>query len=406
VQGTYDYGLVALSYLIASLAGFVAIEFASRMRARSAGRQSWLAGGSLAMGTGIWSMHFVGMTAFSLPVAITYDAWITLLSWGAAVGVSALALYIVGYGNLGRVTLATGALVMGAGICLMHYSGMWAMRMAPGIVYHAGWFAASAGIAVAASGAALLIIAYLKEVRSARDIALRVGAALTMGLAVAGMHYTGMAAADFADGALCATGNQLSADMLTLPTTFTTMLILGFGIAFTVVDARDLARARHAERELEARVQSLAFTDQETGLPNRARLSQLIVERIRMRVPDGFALVTFRVEGPEGSAPPGDVMAWLSDRITRSLPDATVARTQPEHLVAIVNGAAEEVAARCAQLIELVRRDFAAQNRFRLVTNSAHCPDDGENAHWLLLRAVPKSSPTDDSDSGAERPRE
>ena len=309
--------------------------------------------------------------------------------------------YIIGYGKLRHWTLAVGALVMGAGICVMHYSGMWAMHMAPGIVYQPALFAASVAIAVAASGAALLIIAYLKEVRSARDIALRVGAALIMGLAVAGMHYTGMAAAEFADGALCGPNNQLSADLLPLPTTFATLLILGFGIAFTVADARDLAKAHHAERELQVRVQNLAFIDQETGLPNRARLSQLIVERIRKRLPDGFSLVTFRVEGPDGGAPAADVMSWLNDRIVQLLPDATVARTQREHLVMMINGSAEEAAARCAPLIDVVRRDFTATGRHVLATNSAHCPSDGENAQWLLLRAAPKSSSADDAREGA-----
>jgi len=391
MQGTYNFELVVLSYFIASMAGFVAIEFASRIRVRSANRSRWLIGGALAMGTGIWSMHFVGMTAFSLPVPISYDGVITLLSWIAAVGVSALALYIVGYGKLRSWTLALGALVMGIGICVMHYSGMWAMRMDPGIAYRPALFAASAGIAVVASGAALLIIASLKEVRSGRDIVLRVGAALIMGLAVAGMHYTGMAAAEFANGAFCASGNALSAKMLPLPTTIATLLILGCGLAFTVLDARELRKARHAARELELRVRSLAFTDQDTGLPNRARLSQLIVARIRTRMPEGFALVTFRVEGLDGSVPTAEAMSNLRDRIKRSLPDAAIARTQPEHLVAMINGSAEHVAERCAPLIDLVRRGFADQERYRLVTNSAHCPTDGENAQWLLLRAAPKS---------------
>jgi NO-binding membrane sensor protein with MHYT domain len=391
VQGTYNVELVVLSYFIASLAGFVAIEFASRIRVRSANRVRWLIGGALAMGTGIWSMHFVGMTAFSLPAPISYDGGITLLSWIAAVGVSALALYIVGYGKLRSWTLALGALVMGVGICVMHYAGMWAMRMSPGIAYQPALFAASAGIAVAASGAALLIIAYLKEVRSGRDIALRIGAALIMGLAVAGMHYTGMAAAEFADGAFCASGNTLSADRLPLPTTIATLLILGFGIAFTVLDARELSNAHRAARELDERVRSLAFTDQETGLPNRARLSQLIVARIRTRMPEGFVLVTFRVEGRDGSAPPAEAMSNLRDRIKRSLPDATIARTQPEHLVVMINGSAEQGAARCAPLIDLVRRDFAGRGRYQLATNSAHCPSDGESAPWLMLRAAPKS---------------
>jgi NO-binding membrane sensor protein with MHYT domain len=392
MRGTYDIGLVILSYLIASLAAFVAIEFASRMRVRSTHRTSWLVGGAVAMGTGIWSMHFVGMTAFSLPVPISYDIGITFLSWVAAVAVSAIALYLVGYGQLRHWTLAVGALVMGAGVCLMHYSGMWAMQMAPGIVYQPALFAASVGIAVAASGAALLIIAYLKEVRSWRDVALRVGAALVMGVAVCGMHYTGMAAAQFANDAFCATSNQLSAGLLPLPTTIATLLILGFGMAFTITDAREIARVRRAARALDARVQSLAFTDQETGLPNRARLSQLIVERIRARTPAGFSLVTFRVEGPGETAPTAQVMSALRDRIARSIPDATIARTQPEHLVVMIDGGIDDIARKCAPLIELARHDLAATGRHQLVTNSAHCPSDGDNAQRLLLRAAPKSA--------------
>ena len=392
MQGSHDLALVALSYLIASLAGFVAIEFASRMRARSANRLAWLVGGALAMGTGIWSMHFVGMTAFSLPVPIRYDVGITALSWVAAVAVSALALYLVGYGQLRHWTLAVGALVMGAGICVMHYSGMWAMRMDPGITYRPGLFAVSAGIAVAASGAALLIIAGLKEVRGPRDVALRVGAALIMGVAVTGMHYTGMAAAQFADGAFCFSGNQLPASELPIPTTLGALLILGFGIVFTVLDARAITAARRAARERDTRVREMAFVDRETGLPNRARLTQRIVERIRARDADGFALVTFRVEGRYGRAPTGQTMAWMHERIAQALPGAVVARTQPEHLVAMIDGRVDEVAQACAPLIEQLRREFAAQARFQLVTHSAHCPSDGDNAQWLLLRAAPKSA--------------
>jgi len=251
--GTYDVALVVLSYFIASLAGFVALEFATRMRIRTRGRWPWLVGGALAMGTGIWSMHFVGMTAFSLPVPISYDLAITVLSWAAAVAVSAIALYIVGFGRLTGATLAAGALVMGAGVCLMHYSGMWAMRMSPGITYDPGLLAASFAIAVAASGAALVITAHIGEVPTWRDFALRVGAAMIMGLAVVGMHYTGMAAAQFADGAFCYGGNALPAATMPWPTTVATLLILGFGIAFAVGDARELAAARQVGRAVNPR---------------------------------------------------------------------------------------------------------------------------------------------------------
>jgi diguanylate cyclase len=392
MQGTYDVWLVALSYLIASLAGYVALEFATRLRARSSNRQPWLIGGALSMGTGIWSMHFVGMIAFSLPVPISYDVGITFLSWVAAVAVSAIALYIVGYGRLTALTLITGALVMGLGVCLMHYGGMFAMRMIPGITYEPALFAASVIIAVVASGAALLIIAHLKEVSSWKDFALRVGAAMVMGLAVVGMHYTGMAAAVFEDGSFCYGGNDLQADMLSWPTTLAALLILGFGIWFAMGDARHLAAARLAAQDADLRLRQMAFVDKDTGLPNRAQLMQIVSERIRLKKPEGFALLTFRLEAHDGSVPPSEVMSDLGDRIQAAIPRAVIARTQAEHLVAVIDGNMADVSSRCSPFIDNLHRDAALNARYKLVVGSAHSPGDGENAQWLLLRAAPKSS--------------
>lgn len=284
---------------------------------------------------------------------------------------------------------------MGAGVCLMHYSGMWAMRMVPGISYDPVLFAISAAIAVAASGAALVIIAYLDEVRSWKDFGLRVGAALVMGLAVVGMHYTGMAAAIFSDGAYCYSGNQLPATALPWPTTIATLLILGFGIGFATSDTRQLAQVRKAARVSQQRVQQWAFVDRETGLPNRARLSQLVVERIRHRSPGGFALVTFRLEGPDGSVPSAQTMCLLRNRLQAAFPNADLARTQPEHLVVLLDGSATEVAGRCAPLIETLRRDAALSARHQLMIGSAHSPTDGENMQWLLLHATLKSAGID-----------
>lgn len=398
MQGSHDFGLVALSFLIASLAGFVAISFASRMLARSANRVPWLVGGSLAMGTGIWSMHFVGMTAFSLPVPISYDVGITLLSWAAAVAVSALALFIVGYGHLRAWTVALGALVMGAGICVMHYGGMWAMRMNPVITYDAPLFAASVAIAVGASGAALLIIANLKEASSWRDVALRVGASLVMGVAVCGMHYTGMAAAEFADGAMCSTANLLPSQSLPWPTAIGTLLILGFGIHFTIADARGIARAQQARLAREERVQSLAFTDRETDLPNRAALWQTIAERARSRGPEGFAVMTFRAESANGRAPELAVVMKMLEHIRHTLPEADIARTRPEHLVVLVDGSSEAAMQRCAAMVATLERELAAHGDHLLSVNSAHCPTDGESAQWLLLRSAPKGSGTENAE--------
>lgn len=388
MQGFHDPGLVALSCLIASLAGFVAISFASRMLARSSRRLPWLVGGSLAMGTGIWSMHFVGMTAFSLPIPISYDLGITLLSWAAAVAVSALALFIVGYGHLRASTLVLGALVMGAGICVMHYGGMWAMHMNPAITYRSGLFVTSIIIAVVASGAALLIIAYLKEASSWRDVALRIGAALIIGIAICGMHYTGMAAAEFGIGALCSSANQLPAASLPWPITAGTLLILCFGIHFTIADARNIARAQLARREREERVQSLAFTDQETGLPNRAALWQSIAERARGT--EGFAVVTLRLEKNGGQAPDTGLVTQAIEHIRQALPHAELARTRPEHLVLLLDGSSERALQQCSDSFARIEAEVAVHGGHSLSINSSHCPDDGESAQWLLLRSAPK----------------
>jgi hypothetical protein len=213
-----------------------------------------------------------------------------------------------------------------------------------------------------------------------------------MGLAVVGMHYTGMAAAVFEDGARCYAGNDLPAAMLSWPTTVSALLILGFGIWFALGDARHLAARRVAAQEMESRVRQMAFTDKDTGLPNRAQLSQIITDRLRQRDTEGFALVTFRLEAHDGALPTSEAMSLLCDRILAALPRAIIARTQTEHLVALIDGRMDHVGARCIPLIESLRHDAALKARFKLIVGSAHSPSDGENAQWLLLRAAPKAS--------------
>lgn len=281
MQGTYDTTLVVMSILIAMLAAYVAIEFAGRIFERREQRGRWLAAGALAMGSGIWAMHFVGMAAFTLPIPISYDLGITVASWLAAIAVSALALWLVSRGPLSAATVAGGALAMGAGICVMHYAGMGAMRMDPGLGYDALWFGVSVLIAVGASAAALVIVAALRKVRSWRDVGLRAAAAVVMGFAVAGMHYSGMAAVQFDPNAFCAPGNLLDGGLIATPTILASLAGLGFAIFFTVSDAREVLAARRAARAEAARLDQLAFRDRETGLINRPRFGQVLVEVLR-----------------------------------------------------------------------------------------------------------------------------
>src|SRR5207245_3533482 len=128
--GSYDYRLVVLSVVIAVLASYAALDLAGRVTsARSGARSLWLSGGAIAMGIGIWSMHYVGMLAFRLPVPVQYD-WPTVL-WSllAAILASAVALFLVSRSKLGVVRASLGSILMGGGIAAMHYIGMAAMRL-------------------------------------------------------------------------------------------------------------------------------------------------------------------------------------------------------------------------------------------------------------------------------------
>src|SRR5450432_1616518 len=123
--GSYDYRLVTLSVLMAMLASYAALDLGGRVTAsRGRLRFFWLLGGSAAMGVGIWSMHYIGMLAYSLPVEVYYHWPTVLLSLMAAMLASAVALFVVSRNRMGPWHIGTGGLLMGAGIAAMHYIGM------------------------------------------------------------------------------------------------------------------------------------------------------------------------------------------------------------------------------------------------------------------------------------------
>src|SRR5215213_1060282 len=194
MNGTYDFWLVVLSYVVAAFAAYVALNLASRVSAsKGSVATAWLAGGALAMGTGIWSMHFIGMLAFSLPISIGYDIAITLTSMLIAVLVSGFALFTINRAALGWARLIVSGVLMGIGIAAMHYTGMAAMEMFPAIEYDPWLWVASIAIAIAASIVALWICFQLRSENVVGVLYKRIGAALVMGVAIVGMHYTGMA---------------------------------------------------------------------------------------------------------------------------------------------------------------------------------------------------------------------
>jgi signal transduction histidine kinase len=192
---SYDPILVGLSMLIALGASYTALDLTERVNdAKGALRRAWLIGGAITMGMGIWSMHFTGMLAYQSPVPATYDVALTALSMLLPIGASYAALFLASRPALTTLTLTGGAVLMGLGIVSMHYVGMGAMRAPCVVTYHPGLFALSVAIAVGASFLALrLAFALRGGLRTAWK--LKLGGAVLMGFAIAGMHYTGMAAA-------------------------------------------------------------------------------------------------------------------------------------------------------------------------------------------------------------------
>lgn len=209
LTGSFDLPLVVASYLIATCAAYVALTVARRIASASNLKPLWLIAGACSMGGGIWSMHFVGMLAFSLPIPLGYDLQLTLLSLVIAVLVSLFALKEVSRSELSAPRLVLGGVLMGSGIAAMHYTGMAAMKMQPGIVYDPLLFAASLFIAIIASIAALWTCFVFSHHQSGNRFLPMIAAALVMGLAIVGMHYTGMLAASFPAGSICGAAGAL-----------------------------------------------------------------------------------------------------------------------------------------------------------------------------------------------------
>jgi len=240
IDGSYDYRLVALSVLIAVLASYAALDLAARVTAAQGRIQfAWLLGGAAAMGTGIWSMHYIGMLAFSLPIPVLYDWPTVLLSLLAAVFTSAIALFVVSRQRMGWLAAAVGSVIMGAGIATMHYTGMAAMRLPAMCHYSTALVALSVVLAIVISLVALWLTFRLRnDVKGARLP--KVASAMLMGAAIPVMHYTGMAAAGFTfTGEAPDLSHAVGVSSLGITgITIVTFMVLGLAVLTSVVDRR------------------------------------------------------------------------------------------------------------------------------------------------------------------------
>lgn len=268
MTGTYNMGLVLLSYLVAVTASYTALELAKRV-ASSQGKAAviWLIAGAFSMGIGIWTMHFVGMLAFSMAMPFSYDMPITILSLLIGGAASAFAIFVASRKRNTAPKICLAGLILGCGIAGMHYTGMAAMRMEAVIVYDTLLVATSIVIAVVAAIAAIWIVFTLINISSKYLLLLKVGAAFIMGLAICGMHYTGMLAAKYQPiaGATMSHEPGSGATLMAITLSIAALLILSFTLFTVFFDYRlgaeknlgekltEMVKERTAALELQAK---------------------------------------------------------------------------------------------------------------------------------------------------------
>jgi NO-binding membrane sensor protein with MHYT domain/nitrogen-specific signal transduction histidine kinase len=249
--GSYNYALVALSVLIAMFASYAALDLAGRVTATGGWtRAVWLLGGAGAMGTGIWSMHYIGMLAFSLPIPVAYHWPTVLLSLFAAIFASITALYVVSREQMSAFQAVAGSVLMGAGIASMHYIGMAAIRLPATCQLNSFLVVLSVMFAVLISLAALWITFHFRDERTGigRE---KLAGAVVLGAAIPVMHYTGMAAVSFtASGMPVDLSNAVSISTLgTAGIAAVTFIVLGLALLTSWMDRRFAAQTLELQEE-------------------------------------------------------------------------------------------------------------------------------------------------------------
>jgi len=238
----WNIPLVLLSVLVAMLGSFTALTHAQRMR-MSSGRSAriWMITGGTTLGLAIWSMHFIGMLAFHMPIPIGYDLPLTLLSALPAIAAALLGFYVLREPDISTVRIIVSGLIMGAGISIMHYTGMAALEMTPEISYDPLIFTLSVAIAVIASWGALLMMYQGERVKLSPTLRFVLGG-IIMGLAISGMHYTAMLGINIQPDSVCEVGaTEVAPAILATLVMLTFSFWFGGGILAVLFD-RNMAR--------------------------------------------------------------------------------------------------------------------------------------------------------------------
>ncbi|GEM_PF-3783420 len=403
MEAQYHIGLVALSLGVAFIASLTALDMAGRLRAtKGLASKLWLGGGAFSMGVGIWAMHFVGMLAMDMSSAVAYNIPLTVISFAAAVLSSALALTVVKTGKLTATRLCSGAALMGAGVCLMHYIGMAAMQIHGELSYQPFIFALSVLIAVTASGAALWLVFRLNPTSKQRpSLWYRTGAGLVMALGITGMHYTGMAATIYPEHAMMNNDDGLSPALLAIYVATVSVIIMLGALLLSIYDTHlTSANAQLAASLSEANTElkGMVYRDPLTKLPNRLFFEEKITELLSEGC-DSFSvffvdLDHFKKINDSLGHHVGDILIKQSAaRLSAAVRDTDlVARVGGDEFMVLIQGnpskkTAESLAFR---IVETLQQPFQIEDVMVNVSSSVGVsmyPEHAEQMHELMVYA-------------------
>jgi diguanylate cyclase (GGDEF)-like protein len=398
---SWDPVLIALSYLVAFIASFVALDSAGKIPLSS--RKAaifWRIAGGCTLGIGVWSMHFIGMLSMKMPVMMSYDLWLTLASLGISVLASTLAINIAVSGkSLSRFRLLFATLILSAGVVSMHYVGMTALLLNGSIVWDRRIVALSIAIAAIASGAALWLAFHLRDKRKGIFVN-RIIASLVMGAAICAMHYTGMSAAQFGEMDHTMSGG-VSESGLSLWVSVTTLCLLGLMLIISLVDSHwRTNRLTENLRQLNGQLELQARFDALTGLANRHQMDIRMQDCLHSALlsKKQFAVIFLdvdhfkRVNDTWGHHVGDELLITLAQRITARLTrEMTLARLGADAFILLVPECDDErLNALLSALLEDMRRPLSLCGHALNSTISAGVslyPQHGETLHELKLKA-------------------
>lgn len=398
---SWDPVLIGISYLVAFIASFVALDSAGKVLLTGQNRSLfWRFAGGITLGVGIWSMHFIGMLAMRMPVMMSYDLGLTLLSFALSLVATTLAINIAVSGSslsVTRLLLATA--ILSTGVVSMHYVGMSALMSHSDIHWNPAIVLLSVVISILASGVGLWLAFHLRHNHKGA-VMNRIVAALVMGAAVCAMHYTGMAAANFHSGQHAMAGGVSEAG-LSIWVSATTLVLLGIMLVISLVDSHNRTHLLTENlRQLNNQLEIQARYDALTGLANRHQMDALLQDGLRQAKDAGsmYALIFLdldrfkAVNDTWGHFVGDELLINVVQRINAHLtPEMTLARMGGDEFVVLgPNSSPGQVTGLCSALVSNIEQPFYLCGHTLNISLSAGIsfyPDHGQTLHELKLKA-------------------